>query len=200
MSRSLIVALALTAAGAPARADDAGADPDLDDDRGTQGIGVAAGIATGGRTTPGGLRIAGHYTYQMSSTDWFDGSVRFTFGGGGAACFRDRDDTLVCEHGYLDGAGAEISAGVRRYFPTNAGLRPFVRAGIGVSLVRFSDDDITGIALPLHGAVGLRRRLSSTLAIVAASEVMIGLGRIGRAGPEPQAGFAITAGAELRLR
>ena len=38
------------------------------DELGDQGIGAEVGLATGGRVTPGGLRVAGHYLYQLSST------------------------------------------------------------------------------------------------------------------------------------
>ena len=34
--------------------------------------------------TPGGLRVAGHYLYQLPTQDWFDGTASFTFGGGAA--------------------------------------------------------------------------------------------------------------------
>src|SRR5262249_7768111 len=80
------------------------------DDIGDQGIGVDIGAAAGGRVTPGGLRVSGHYLYQLSDQDWFDGTATFTFGSGTAACFRDRDNAFICEHGLADGDGFEVAA------------------------------------------------------------------------------------------
>lgn len=187
----------------PVETDAAVTSTDDADDRGDQGIGAAIGIAAGGRTTPGGFRVEGHYTYQMSSTDWFDGTASFTFGSGGAACFRDRADRVICDHSFLDGTGIEIAAGVRRYFAAQGAdgrFRPFARVAVGLAIARFGDDDLTGIAVPIHGGVGLRARVAPSIAIVAMTELMIGLGSFGRVGGEPQAGFAVTAGAEMRLK
>lgn len=171
------------------------------DELGDQGVGAEAGIAAGGRVTPGGLRVAGRYLYQLSDQDWFDGAAAFTFGGGGAACFRDRMDTLTCSHGFTDGSAIEISGNVRRMFAAQGAFRPFARAGIGVALIRFSGDDVDGLAIPLHLGGGLRAQVSPIVAIVAAGELVLGLGRFGTAlGWEPQVGVAFTAGAEFRLR
>src|SRR6185295_14383983 len=89
---------------------------DLAEQLGDQSIGVEAGLAVGGRTTPGGLRVIGHYLYQLAERDWFDGGASFTFGGSSGECFRDRSDQFLCEHGVADGQGFEVSATVRRYF------------------------------------------------------------------------------------
>lgn len=183
-------------AAAPPSTDDA---PSTDDDPPPQGIGAAIGLATGGRSTAGGFRVRGHYTYQMSRADWFDGTASFTYGGGGAACFRDRANDTICDHGYLDGATAEIAAGVRRYFPAQGRLQPFARLSIGLAIVRFGDDDLTGLAVPVHVGAGVRARISSDLAVLVLSEGMFGVARFGGLGAEPQAGISITAGAELRL-
>lgn len=200
MSRRLTVLLALVPGLASAQdaveeeADEAeAAIPD-------QSVGAAIGIAGGGRVTPGGLRIDGHYLYQLSAQDWFDGTASFTFGGGGAACFRDRMDAVICDHGFADGRGLEAIAAVRRYFAAQGQFIPFARLGVGVSVVRFGDDDVTGIAIPLHLGGGVRANVSSDVAIVAHAELVAGLGRFGRGmGTEPQLGIAVTAGAELRL-
>lgn len=166
-----------------------------------QSVGAALGIATGGRVTPGGLRMTGHYLYQLSSQDWFDGTASFTFGGGDAACFRDRMDLVVCQHGISDGAALELAAGVRRMFAAQGIFRPFVRAAVGLSYVRFADDDVSGIAIPLHLGGGVRARVSPTVAIVGMGELTLGFGRFGRGlGVEPQAGIVVTAGAEFQLR
>lgn len=168
---------------------------------GDQAIGAETGIAGGGRVTPGGLRVAGHYLYQLSASDWFDGTAAFTFGGGSAACFRDRMDTMVCDHGFTDGRGVEISAGVRRMFAAQGAFRPFARVGVGIELVQFADDDVSGVAIPLHLGGGVRARVAPSVAIVAQGRLVLGLGRFGDAlGLEPQVGLAVTAGAEFRLR
>ena len=176
------------------------AKPTATDDLGDQGVGVTTGLATGGRVTAGGLRITGHYLYQLSSQDWFDGTAAFTFGGGDAACFRDRMDAVVCDHGLADGGSIELAAGVRRMFAGQGPFRPFARAAVGVSYVRFGDDDLSGLAIPLHLGGGVRARVSPGVAIVGLGEVTLGLGRFGRGlGLEPQFGLAVTAGAEFRL-
>lgn len=172
-----------------------------DDDIGDQAISAQAGLATGGRVTPGGLRIAGHYLYQLSARDWFDGAASFTFGSGGAACFRDRQDVLVCNHGLAEGAGIEISASVRRLFAPQGAFRPFARVGIGLGLVRFAGDDVSGFAIPLHGGAGVRATVAPSIAVVAEAELELGFGRFNRGlGSEPRLGLAVTAGAEFRLQ
>ena len=156
--------------------------------------------------TPGGLRIGGHYLYQLSSTDWFDGGAAFTFGGGSAACFRDRGDQYICNHGFLDGRGVEISASVRRVFASTrlasiGDLRPFARAGAGVALAQFSDDDVSGVALVLHAGGGIRAKVAPAVAVVVQGDLGVGIGRFGHGlAGEPVFGVAITAGAEFRLR
>ena len=196
MSRLVIAALLLVpalAAAEPARGDDTS-------DLGDQGIGVAIGAASGGRVTPGGLRITGHYLYQLSDEDWFDGTASFTYGGGGAACFRDRMALLVCDHGLAQGAGIELAASVRRVFDPRGQFRPFARAGVGVSLVRFSDDKVSGVAFPLHLGGGMRTTVAPKVAIVIEGELVLGLGVFNQGlGAEPQLGLALAAGAEFTL-
>src|SRR4051794_21089641 len=117
MSRLGLVLVALAAVTGRAHADDAAAvtasaPADLHD----QGIGASIGIASGGRSTAGGLRVGGHYLYQLTSSDWFDGTASFTFGGGDPACFRDRMNDFLCDHGLADGKAVEVAANVRRFF------------------------------------------------------------------------------------
>jgi len=172
------------------------APPDLSD----QAIGASLGLAGGGRVTPGGLRVAGHYLYQLSDSDWFDGVAAFTFGSGDPACFRDRADTLVCDHGLVDGFAAEISANVRRFFAGNGQYWPYARLGVGAGLVRFADDGVTGLAIPLHAGGGLRVSVADGVAIAAEATLDVGIGRFGSGlGFEPQVGASITAGAEFGL-
>ncbi|MBA3396323.1 MAG: hypothetical protein H0T89_27075 [Deltaproteobacteria bacterium] len=205
MSRLVIVAILACSAGLAAAeettvVEDTDASGTIADEIGDQGIGAAVGIAAGGRVTPGGLRIAGDYLYQLSSEDWFDGTASFTFGGGGAACYRDRMDLVVCNHGFTDGGAIEITAGVRRMFASQGKYRPFARAGVGVAIVRFGDDDVSGLAFPLHLGGGVRVAVDPRVAVVAQGEVVAGFGRFNRGlGWEPQLGFALTAGAEFRL-
>lgn len=168
---------------------------------GDQGIGADVGIATGGRVTPGGLRVAGHYLYQLSSTDWFDGTASFTFGGDAAACAEDGMRTLSCDHGFTSGSGVEISANVRRMFAAQGAFRPFARAGIGIAIVRFGEDGVAGMAVPVHLGAGLRAQVAPSVAIVSQADLQVGLGGFNRGlGAEPQLGLALTAGAEFRLR
>lgn len=174
---------------------------DLAAEIGDQGIGGAIGLAAGGRVTAGGVRVTGHYLYQLAERDWFDGIASFTFGSGDAACFRDRGDDVVCKHGLAGGGAIEVAAGVRRMFGSRGRFRPFARAAVGVAVVRFSDDDVTGVAIPLHLGGGLRTRVSPLVAIVALADATLGIGRFGRGlGSEPQLGLAVTIGAEFRLQ
>lgn len=202
MSRRLItLALLLSPAVALADPDDGIVETTAEpDDDGDQAIGGALGLATGGRVTPGGVRITGHYLYQLSESDWFDGIASFTFGGGEAACFRDRMDTQVCSHDFNDGGAIELAGGVRRMFPARGELRPFVRAAVGLAMVRFKNDGVTGIAIPLHLGGGVRAKVAPGVAVVAQGELMAGLGAFDEGlGGEPQLGVALTAGAEFRL-
>ncbi|MGE0549500.1 MAG: hypothetical protein AB7O24_23850 [Kofleriaceae bacterium] len=204
MTRTLAV-LAMLAGSTTAFAEDepleVSAESSIADDVGDQGVGAEVGIATGGRVTPGGLRVAGHYLYQLTETDWFDGRASFTFGGGDAACFVDEMDAMSCDHGLADGSGVEISASVRRMFGTHGAFRPFVRAGVGIGIVRFSDDEVTGLAIPLRGGGGVRVRVTPDVAVVAEAEVGLGIGAFNRGlGAEPLLGGSVTAGAEFRLR
>jgi opacity protein-like surface antigen len=213
MSRKLIAPLLLLVSARVASAQDVseevsadaaiGADvePEEPDEIGDQHIGASVGIASGGNVTPGGLRIAGHYLYQLSSTDWFDGTASFTYGSNSPACYRDRMNAVECDHGFTDGSAVEIAATVRRFFAPQGQFLPFARAGIGISIVRFGSDDVTGVAFPLHAGAGLRTHVAHDVAIVAQADVQLGLAAFNRGlGSEPQLGMTITAGAEFRLR
>ena len=172
-----------------------------DDEIGDQGVAVELGLAAGARTTPGGLRIGGHYLYQLSDRDWFDGASSFTFGSSQAACFRDRANQLICDHGAGDGAGFELSGNIRRLFVPQGAFRPFARVGLGLGLSRFSDDDVAGFTVRLLAGGGLRVKLSPGMAILADAELGFGFGSFNHGlGTEPQLGIAITAGVEFRLR
>ncbi len=200
MSRRLI--MLVLASGGTAWADEPAASTTASpaEDIGEQAIGAEVGVASGGRVTPGGLRITGHYLYQLSDVDWFDGGASFTFGSGGAACFRDRMNNYLCDHGIADGGGVEISATVRRFFTAQGDFRPFARAGIGVGIARFPDDGVTGLAIPLHLGGGVRADVADAIAVTAQAELEVGFGVFGKGlGLEPLLGLAVVAGAEFRL-
>jgi hypothetical protein len=181
----------------PAEADD----NDTNDELGDQGISAQLGLATGGRLTPGGLRVAGHYLYQLSGRDWFDGIASFTFGSGRAACFRDRDDKVVCDHGLADGVGVEAIGAVRRMFAPQGAFRPYARIGVGLGLARFADDDVSGFTIAVHGGGGVRVKVAPSIAVVGEADLALGFGSFNREiGTEAQLGLAITAGVEFRLR
>lgn len=165
-----------------------------------QAIGGSIGLAGGGRTTAGGLRITGHYLYRMSEQDWFDGTAQFTFGSGAGACFRDRRDDVICQHGLLDGASAAIGANVRRFLAGRGEFWPYLRGGVGLALVRFGGDDVTGLAIPLHLGAGFRVAVSDGIAVITEASIDVGIGRFGNGlGLEPQLGGSLTAGAEFNL-
>lgn len=194
MSRRVMLALVVVAG--TAHADDAVTPPDMSD----QGIGAEIGAAAGGRVTAGGLRLAGHYLYKLSEQDFFDGVASFTYGGGSAACFRDRTNAFVCDHGLADGGTVEIGANVRRFFGGHEQFWPFARAGVGVAIVRFQDDGVTGLAIPVHVGGGVRAEVSDGVAVVGEGALDLGFGVFNHSlGLEPQVGIAITAGAEFRL-
>ncbi|MEO6776503.1 MAG: hypothetical protein ABI467_26395 [Kofleriaceae bacterium] len=208
MSRRLTLGLglgfgaALVIAPAVARADQVVvpaapvAPPDMSD----QAIGASLGVATGGRVTAGGLRLAGHFLYQLSDRDWFDGTAAFTFGGGGAGCFRDRSNAFVCDHGLAAGDSIELLAGVRHFLGGQDQFWPFVVGGVGMRGVEFSADSVNGLAFALHAGGGIRASVSPGIAVTAQGELELGFGAFNHSlGIEPQLGVAITAGVEFRL-
>ena len=196
---SRLVAVAIVLAATPAFADNIPvpvAPPDLSD----QGIGAELGVAAGGRVPPGGLRVEGHYLYQLSDRDWFDGTAGFTFGGGGAACFRDRSDTFICDHGLTQGDAVELSAGVRHFMTGQGQFWPFLSGGVGLRLVHFSGDAVTGLAIPLHAGGGIRASITNAVAVTVEGHLELGFGAFNHTlGIQPQLGLAITAGVEFRL-
>lgn len=181
----------------PAPAAPASGEPEIGD----QEISVEAGIAAGSRVTPGGLRIGGHFLYQLSERDWFDTGVAFTFGSGTPACFRDREDQLICDHGALDGTGVVVSGAIRRMLALHESIRPFARIGIGIGFVRYGDDGVSGLSVTARGGAGIRIKAAAAISFVAQGELELGFGTFGEnLGTEPQLGLAVTAGAEFRLR
>lgn len=199
MSRRLVIA-GLLVAGAAHADTTAETSPETPPDSSQQAIGAELGVAAGGRVTPGGLLITGHYVYQLSDQDFFDGIAAFTLGGGSAACFRDRQNDFVCDHGLLQGGRVEVSANVRRYFGGRDQFWPFARAGIGLGIARYADDSVYGLSVPLHVGGGVRAVVSDGVAVVAEGELALGFGVFNHSlGLQPQLGLAITAGVEFRL-
>ena len=166
-----------------------------------QGIGVSVGVAIGGRVTPGGLRVTGSYLYRLSRRDWFDGAAAFTIGSGAGECFRDRADERVCDHGPVDGFAVDFVGAVRRNFRSEKSFAPFVRIGAALRFVRFSGDQVAGLAVPLIGGGGVTIDLSPRMRLVAAGQLEIGGGLFSRGlGTAPQLGLAVNAGIEFALR
>jgi hypothetical protein len=165
-----------------------------------QAIGAELGLAAGGHVTPGGLRVAGNFAYQLSDRDWFDGIASFTFGSGAAQCFYDRMDNFICQHGLTDGYGVELSANIRHYFDPKGQFHPFARGGVGAGIVRFADDAVTGFVIPAHGGGGFRVDVDP-VAVVVQAEVIAGIGWYGHdVGVQAVFGAAVTAGVEFPLR
>lgn len=195
MSRRLIVLVLLasaTAFGDPPPA----APADMSD----QAIGASIGLALGGRVTPGGVRFEGHYLYQLSDHDWFDGTAAFTFGGDSPECFFDRQDNYICDHGVAQGDGFEAIASVRHFLGGQGQYWPFLHGGIGLGYVRYSADSVGGLVIPLHAGGGIRASITPELAIVGQAELELGIGFFGHSvGTEPQFGANLTVGVEFRL-
>lgn len=192
MRSAALIAFVVALAPAAARADEPVA--------ASQELGAALGVEAGGRTSPGGFHLLGDYLYQLSDQDWFDSGLSITIGGGGAGCFRDRDDDFLCDEGIARGFAAEGFAGVRRFFPGQGVFAPYARAAIGARLVSFRGDEVTGFALPVQLGGGIRARVASGIAVTVGSELRLGIGWFDRElGTEPQVGFAVHAGVEFAL-
>ena len=158
------------------------------------------GVELGGRVSPGGLHLGGAYLYQLSERDWFDGGLAFTLGGGGRACFQDRDGETICDHGVTDGFGGEIAVGVRRYFTGQGRFTPYARVALALRLISYGGDDVRGFAIPLEAGGGVRARVSDRVSVVGAADLRLGPAWFNSdLGAEPHLGLAVHAAAELRL-
>lgn len=207
MSRAVIVIAVLVAAPAIARADDDAPGAlevsDAPRDRTEppdQAIAATLGAAAGGRDTPGGVRIGGRWLYRMTENDWFESVATFTFGRSGAACFRDRSDTFICDHGAADGVGAALEGAVRHRILGKGDYQPYLRLGVGVRIDRFGADDVRGLAIPLSAGAGIRVAIKDNLALSGEASVEFGLAWLSHGlGTEPQLGLGITALVEFAL-
>lgn len=167
-------------------------------------LGVRIGLAAGGRVTPGGLRFGAAFLYQLSAVDWFEGAADFTIGGTGAGCAVDPgepgDSALVCDHGPLKGRAGEISAGIRRFLVAQQQFTPYVQGRLGLRVVRFSGDDITGVAALAIAGAGVRARVHDLVSISGGARLDLGAGLFGGdLGGEPQFGLSVHAGVEFLL-
>jgi hypothetical protein len=202
MPRQFLIALAMVASAAQVvHADDIvdapSAEMSVAHDR---ELGARLGLASGGRSTPGGLMVAGQYLYQMSQIDWFEGTVAFTFGGGGADCFRDRSASYICRHEAISGFAGEVSAGVRRFLKPQEMFTPYVRGLVGLRLVTYTDDEVRGLAIPVTAAVGVRAKVSELVSVGGDAALGIGVGYFNKdLGLQPQLGVTVLAGVEFRL-
>jgi hypothetical protein len=166
----------------------------------SQEIGALLGVAMGGNVTPGGLAVEGRYLYRLSELDWLETGVHFNLGSGSKECFRDRQSTFVCEHGLLDGFAAEGSVGLRRYFVGQQQFRPYVRGGVGVELISYTDDEVTGIGLPFYLGAGIRVEVANRVLVVADATTHAGVAFLNKSlGTEPNLSLSIAAGVEFTL-
>lgn len=167
---------------------------------GERELGARLGLAMGGGTTPGGVRLAGVMLYRMSDADWFDGSLGFTFGGRSSGCAVGADGVLACNHGSLGGAAADVVLGVRRFFAMRQQFAPYLRAGAGLRVVRFDGDELDGVAIPLVLGAGVRARLNDLIAVGGDAALEAGFGLFDRdLGIEPQLGLSVQAVIEFWL-
>lgn len=166
----------------------------------SQEIGAFLGLEGGGRTTPGGLQISGRHLYRLAERDWLDSGVAFTFGSADAACFRDRDGELLCDHGFFEGAAGEVHVGVRRYFRSSGEFTPFARAGVAARVFSFSEDDVRGLALPAFLGGGVRAEVAERVVVVGGASLRAGILFADRdLGLEPHISLSIHGGVEFAL-
>lgn len=197
--RSCLVLASLCFLHASARAQDA---PGTDSAVVRDGVELGAhlGLTTGGRVSPGGMRIGGLLLYRLSSIDWFEGVLDFTAGSGSAACFRDRAGEYLCNHGALSGRSIEVGAGIRRFLMPSEAFTPFAHARVGVRLASFPGDDVRGIAIPLVAGAGVRARVHELLSVGGGAALEAGAGWFSRdLGWEPQVSLTVQAGVEFHL-
>jgi hypothetical protein len=107
---------------------------------------------------------------------------------------------FLCDHGLADGSSVELGANGRRFLGGQGDFWPFLRAGVGLAIVRFGDDDVTGLGIPLHAGGGLRVSVAPNIAVVASGDFELGFGLFNHTlGLEPQVGLSVSAGAEFKL-
>lgn len=163
-------------------------------------IGAEIGVAGGGGTTPGGLRVGGRYLTRLSDHDWFDGGIGFTFGAPAIGCGRVAPDGMDCNHGVADGFAGDLALGIRRHLRGQGAFTPFVRGGAFGRVLRFAADDITGAAIGLELGGGLAADIQDDVAIIAGASAFAGRAWLGGGvGGTGQLGMLVSVGAEVRL-
>ncbi|HVV86417.1 MAG TPA: hypothetical protein VHE35_25345 [Kofleriaceae bacterium] len=186
---------------------DPAADPAADvdgtaaDDR-QVALAAEVGMSAGGVTTPGGLRVAGHYLYRLADHDWFDSSLAFTFGSHGDACASASPaaDAMPCDRHVTDGFAGDLSMGLRRELAPRRGFTPWLRAAAFARALRF--DDVGGVAAGGELGAGVRAPIARDLALVAGANAFLGVARLGAPvdGGGRQLGLTVTVGAEVGMR
>jgi hypothetical protein len=149
---------------------------------------------------PGGLALSGNYLYRLTDVDWLDGYVAFTFGGRDAACFRDRENDLICDHGMLDGFAGEVGLGVRRYLLARDKFQPYVRGGIAVGGANYSKDELNGFVVPIWLGGGVRAQVAPSVTVAGGALARVGAGLFGRGlGLKAQLTLGVHFGVEFAL-
>jgi hypothetical protein len=170
------------------------------DPAGERELGARLGVAMGRRFTPGGVRVAGVMLYRLSESEWFDGSMAFTFGRSRSTCFTDRDGAFACDYGVIDGTAIDLVAGIRHFLPGPERFAPYVRAGVGVRLLSFGGDDVRGLAVPVSAGVGVRARVSDLVAVGGDVGAEAGIAWLDHGlGSQSQLGIVMQAMVELWL-
>jgi hypothetical protein len=126
-------------------------------------------------TTPGGLRLGGVYLYRMTERTWSDSAAAFTFGAGGAECYIPRDGGFTCAHGIADGFSFQVASGLRWYPDLGGGdAQPYLRGGLGLGIVRFGADEVTGLAIPLFAGAGVRFAVTEKVTLSGEAQLDVG--------------------------
>ncbi len=194
------LALALVAHAGSARAEEPDAAASLDAHVADTELGADLGLRMGGRSTPGGFHLGANFLYRVSDAFSSESTVAFTLGGGNAACFRDRGDDVLCDHGQLDGVAGTLATGLRWMAPVKQGFVPYARGMIGLELVNFDSDDVKGISVPVVLGAGVRTRVSSRIAVGGGADLHVGIAKLGRdIGVDPQVALRVRFGVEFAL-
>ena len=166
----------------------------------TQQLGAQVGAVTGGTTTPGGVGVAGHYSYRLSSKDWIVVGADFVFGRQQSACGMAVDSGLDCDHGLASGFAAGLDVGVRRYLASQGSFVPYVQGGFAVHVARFRADELTGLAIPVVVGGGIRASASDVVGIFAGAQLRVGPSWYNRGlGSRAYASMLVAAGVEFAV-
>jgi hypothetical protein len=166
-----------------------------------QELGVRLGLALGvGGVSPGGLDVGGDWIYQLTEHVWFDGEATFLLGASDPVCYLARDRSQVCGTGALSGTAFEVRTGVVFFGPKKAnGFVEFLRAGVGLGIVTLPGDRVTGVALPIWVAPGVRTRVTDSVALRGEGVFSIGPGFYGSAGTHSVATFLFQLGVDFAI-